>query len=766
MRPHPAGRAFLALLDCALERLSASRFAEYLSFSQVPAVNDDGAPSVRPVPWLEPDEEELPAGASRESLAEVTATADTTDEVLGEDDTSPVIAGSLRTPLNWERLLVEASVIGGLDRWRRRLTGLRHEFEAHLAACKADDDARRVEHLHRRLARLATLERFALPLIEALADLPESALWATWLDLLERLAVQALREPRRVLQMLAELRPIGEVGPVTLAQVRLTLADRLTSLRSSPEGSPFGRIFVGGLGEARGRSFHTVFLPGLVEGVFPRKVLEDPLLLDEDRFLVTTDRALGLPTQDERVAEERLLLVLALGAAEEQLVASFPTLDSREGRVRVPSFYALDLVRAVDGELPAQGALMRRAAEGSALRLGWPAPSNPDVSIDAAEYDLAVLAPLFQVPEQKARGRARFLLQLEPALERSLRARWHRWSRKFTYADGLVAPASAAWEALGVHGLAEMVFSATALQQLAACPYRFLLHAIHGLHPREEVGPLEELDPLTKGEIFHAIQTCVLSELKRRSWLPLSAAHLGDTLDLLDAAIDRLAAEYRESLAPALPRVWEGEIDEMRVDLRGWMRELAGGGAQDGSPAWVPEHFELGFGLDADERHDPASRAAPVQILGRLRLRGAIDLVETMEGVSNLRATDHKTGRVPDTKLITIGRGETLQPLLYALAAGEILGKPARSGRLYFCTRRGGYRSFEVPLTDLSLAHLRKVLDLLEYSLTSGFLPAAPREGACTHCDYRPVCGPWEELRVRQKPEDQLQLLHEVRKLE
>ena len=35
-RPHPAGRAFLALLACALDNLSARRFAEYLSLGQVP----------------------------------------------------------------------------------------------------------------------------------------------------------------------------------------------------------------------------------------------------------------------------------------------------------------------------------------------------------------------------------------------------------------------------------------------------------------------------------------------------------------------------------------------------------------------------------------------------------------------------------------------------------------------------------------------------------------------------------------------------------
>ena len=35
-RPHPAGRAFLALLRCAADNLSARRFAEYLSLGQVP----------------------------------------------------------------------------------------------------------------------------------------------------------------------------------------------------------------------------------------------------------------------------------------------------------------------------------------------------------------------------------------------------------------------------------------------------------------------------------------------------------------------------------------------------------------------------------------------------------------------------------------------------------------------------------------------------------------------------------------------------------
>src|SRR2546428_10800234 len=53
-RPDPSGRAFLALVDCALEGLSARRFAEYLSLGQVPPLDEAGAPPVDRAVWMAP----------------------------------------------------------------------------------------------------------------------------------------------------------------------------------------------------------------------------------------------------------------------------------------------------------------------------------------------------------------------------------------------------------------------------------------------------------------------------------------------------------------------------------------------------------------------------------------------------------------------------------------------------------------------------------------------------------------------------------------
>ena len=44
------------------------------------------------------------------------------------------------------------------------------------------------------------------------------------------------------------------------------------------------------------------------------------------------------------------------------------------------------------------------------------------------------------------------------------------------------------------HTLGVRPFSPTALQNYAKCPYRFLLHSIHGLAPREIPEAIDELD--------------------------------------------------------------------------------------------------------------------------------------------------------------------------------------------------------------------------------------------------------------------------------
>jgi len=691
-RPDVAGRAFVALLNCAAERLSASRFAEYLSLGQVP------------------DEDEPP------------------------------------TPALWERMLVDAAVIGGLGRWQTRLAGLREELHRRHAA--EPDEATR-ESIARRMDALDNLRRLALPVIERLAALPARALWGDWIEALAALADFCLRDPARVVELLEELEPMAEIGPVSLEEVLLVLGARLNSLVAPARESRFGRVWIGSIEESRGMTFRRVFVPGVNEGLFPRPAPEDPLIGEARR------RALKIDLSDDTG-----LLRIAAACASERLTFSFSRLDLLTGRERVPSFYAFEAHRAAGGrEMPVREFESRARSAATTvgswpttrtrgLHTNWPAPSDAADAIDDAEFDLATLAPLTQ-------GSGQYLKDLPGRSVQSLRARWARWHKSWKSADGLYVE-EVGNDALTPYRLSSRAWSPSALQQYARCPYRFALHGIYGLRPAERPSGIERMDPATRGEIFHAVQFEILSEMGRRS-AAVNPENLAATLARLDVVLAEVAERFEADLAPAIPQIWRAEVQALRADLRGWLQQKA-----RFEPDWTPLFCELSFGLRDPVGRDPRSLADAVEVEGGFRLRGSIDLVERHSSGA-LRVVDHKTGRVPDPLPQVVGGGETLQPVLYAMAAERMLGERPELGRLYYSTIAQNYRTIDVPMHDWARQRAGAALRVIDGAIESAFLPAAPRKDGCRCCEYLPVCGPYEEERIAGKDQTRLKSLKELR---
>jgi hypothetical protein len=264
-RPDPAGRSFLALLRCAQEGLSASRFAEYISFSQFP-------------------EGELPRSGRR-----------------------------------WERFLSDAAVVGGKDRWERRLHGLAEELHREHGAAQDETDKDRIAA---RINDLDDFSGFALPLIQRLAALPARANWDGWLQQLHELSEVSLKDSETVEGLLDQLAPMSEIGPLDIDDVLRVLSNHLNTIRHNTDESRYGKVFVGNIEEARGLVFRTVFVPGVNEGMFPRPILEDPLLLDPQR------KNLGFNVY----LDDGDHLQAAVACASEQFVLSFSRLDLLTGR--------------------------------------------------------------------------------------------------------------------------------------------------------------------------------------------------------------------------------------------------------------------------------------------------------------------------------------------------------------------------------------------------------------------------------------------------
>ncbi len=774
-RPNPSGRAFLALLACRSAGLSAIRFAEYLSLGQVPRLDPDGGPPLDRPAWNPPVDEAVapqqldlfaepsttsPAGADA-TLADSPAGEERgqDDEEPSEDDPdAPVVAGTLRAPWKWEHLIVEAAVVGGRDRWQRRLDGLAAQYRVQLREAESDDpESPRVRAIERDIEALSRLRRFSLPVIDTMALWPDTATWGEWLSHLEAFAPQVLRRPDRVLEVLADLRPLALIGPVDLDEVRQVLVERLTMLENRPPARRYGRVFVATPAQARGRDFDVVFVPGLAERVFPQKPREDPMLLD----LLREELDPGLPRQPDRDRAERLLLRLAVGAARLRVHVSYPRMDLAESRSRVPSFYALDVVRAVTGRIPRHDELQEHATREADTSLAWPAPSDPASAIDDVEYDLSVLKGLLSGPGGAVvAGRARHILMLNEFLQQSVRQRWGRWKKSWTAYDGLRAPTPRADAALAGHRLSARPYSLSALQRYATCPYQFLLSAIYRLEARQEPEPLQRLDPLTRGSLFHRVQAEFFRALGTSNHQRLAADTLEEALDLLDQVVERVAGAAFDDLAPAIERVWRDEIAAIRTDLRTWVQRLA----SDSGP-WVPERFEFGFGLPESAERDPHSRPDPVAVGGGFTLRGSVDLIERHEETRALRVTDHKTGRDRWLPGQIIGGGTALQPVLYSLVVEQATGSPVVEGRFFYCTTAGGFTVHPIPIDEQARRLAAEALEIVDRGVEHAVLLPAPSRGACAWCDFRTVCGPDEERRLARKPTATLEDLAALRRL-
>ena len=160
-------------------------------------------------------------------------------------------------------------------------------------------------------------------------------------------------------------------------------------------------------------------------------------------------------------------------------------------------------------------------------------------------------------------------------------------------------------EPLAAQRLGARPYSLSALQHYASCPYRFLLSAIYRLAPREDAIPLQRLDPLTKGSLFHRVQAEFLRALRDEQRLPFGRTRSMLRCRRSATTLAQVADDERERLAPAIPRVWDDEIAAMRRDLARWVQLMA-----EDTDGWVPQWFEFAFGLPDDDgprRGEPAA---------------------------------------------------------------------------------------------------------------------------------------------------------------
>ncbi len=387
-------------------------------------------------------------------------------------------------------------------------------------------------------------------------------------------------------------------------------------------------------------------------------------------------------------------------------------------------------------------------------------PVEPENATCQLDFELNVLNTLFATPPSEVpKGRARFLLDHHPHLGRALRTRALRWRKgRWSSADGFAKPSSLAQQALQQHRPEHRAYSPTALQHLAACPYRFFLYALLGLRPYQPFEQTLYLDPLQRGSLVHEILYEFLCTCKQQAMLPVRPAHLDTLKALLVTTIAEVSARHALLIAPRSLYVWQEELNQIHADLDEWLERASH------DPVWEPWLFELSFGLPGRAAQDPQSILHPVTIDTGLTIRGSIDLVER-DASGTLRVTDFKTGKARTKHGIVTQGGEVLQPLLYALVLEKMFPDHKTSGgRLHYCSSSADFAETWVSLTPQTKQSITLLKQAIDESFEQSMFVANPVQGRCRFCDYQAICGTQEEERTKHRRSSQdLPMLRQLR---
>ena len=436
----------------------------------------------------------------------------------------------------------------------------------------------------------------------------------------------------------------------------------------------------------------------------------------------------ALPTTQDRLVEARRLFHRAVSQATERLVLSYPRVDARSGRERLPSLFFAAAAATLAGRPVAGAELDQMVTEDDPLQLPL------ENAVDAGERD--------RFRMRRDDGAATAIAAGSPFFQKSLLASKARWSGRLTRYDGLVLEEDSE---LGqkldpLH--ARHPVSASRLAVYARCGFQYLLQNVLRLQPAPEPEERRRIDPLERGDLFHRVAEAFLRERRDQAELPVTDAEprRERLREMAEEALQGLVA----GSPPRFTLLWEREKRRFHETMQSWLTSEAAAATKA-----TPAHFELSFGLgmapDAAEPHDPEPLEIDLGDGRSLRVSGRIDRIDRrLEGGLVLR--DYKTGRAPKDDGGLFRGGRQLQIPFYVLAAEKLF--PGEVVVDAFLDYVDGGRQVAFRPEHVTGPAFRGLLRDLVDLVARGVFVQEP--SACDFCDFTVVCGPKGLLQRRQ----------------
>lgn len=460
--------------------------------------------------------------------------------------------------------------------------------------------------------------------------------------------------------------------------------------------------------EIRGLKFKYLFLPGLVNGIFPSRYR--PLLFLEDKFIKDDRR---------KLLEERYLFYQALNVFTEELYISYPKADEKK------EFIVSDFLKSLE-----------KIVEIKLLDLDELKNKIFTVNEFYSEVDSLPSAEI-QLLNQEQQQRVKSIHKIRGRLsKRNINETGDEYAGFITRKE--------LREDLNKRNR-EKYFSITELETFAKCPYKYFLSNVLDLYEEEEVE--EDVTRKEIGLLLHRILHRFFSKLKKEN--REFYTELGSKKDKLYDELISIAKDEVEKIKTVNPYFFLVEeyflgSDKIKSALESFLQY-----EQENEVRINPFEFEKFLQVEINTK-----TGEPI------RLRGKIDRIDFDEQTKLAQVIDYKTGSYVPSK-IDITQNLSLQMPLYIKMCESFLEAQFRKvnieDSIFLQIKK---KSLEYEINRISLrklasasdqSELRNFLDqkLLEvksmidnincgnFNLTKIEKHA---ERVCKYCSYSAVC--------------------------
>ena len=463
-----------------------------------------------------------------------------------------------------------------------------------------------------------------------------------------------------------------------------------------------GRLAIAPLDRAGYTGRKHLYVLGMDESSFPGGGAEDPILLDGERITLSAD----LELHRTRPGEQVWHLVRLLGAAPGPVTLFSSRRSLADGRETYPS------------------AVFQQAA--SQLEIEHPPVLNPvppsDLALDDTELLLSTRTTAgFEITVRNAFP---WLVQGETAAHA-------RSGPQLTRFDGRLSTPDAHLDLTS----GNTVVSASRLETLARCPYRYFLQYVLRVEPPEEreEDATRWLTPLAFGALLHDLFCAFMKTLQHRKESPNLEKHT----ELLDKMLQEHVKLFQEHNPVTHEAAYRADLKRLSQAARAFL-------ATESQHKTQPEGFEVSFGFgESGGLNQPEPIPISLSKSLQVRLRGRIDRVDREH--DNYTIWDYKTGSMAGYSAQNLLKGGIhLQWALYTYALESILrnrehpGRVSKSGYFFTSDREHGQRISDTPPPPTQLANLLAPLLNL---VAEGYFFHLQKEHQCTFCEYNRICG-------------------------